>query len=89
MHKSQSLFYLTNALHVSGVTTTHLQKHNSLLSESVQFGSGTYPRPHLKGTRGSSHISKAAGARSWRLLSGDSVTNAWSDTSTFRYVVRN
>ena len=28
MHKSQSLFYLTTALHVSGVTITHLQEHN-------------------------------------------------------------
>jgi len=27
MHKSQSLFYLTTALHVSGVTITHLQEH--------------------------------------------------------------
>jgi len=27
MHKSQSLFYLTTALHVSGVITTHLQEH--------------------------------------------------------------
>jgi hypothetical protein len=27
MHMSQSLFYLTTALHVSGVTVTHLQKH--------------------------------------------------------------
>ena len=26
MHKSQSLFNLTTALHVSGVTTTHLQE---------------------------------------------------------------
>ena len=26
MHKSQSLFYLTTALHVSGVTVTHLHK---------------------------------------------------------------
>ena len=25
MHKSQSLFYLTTAVHVSGVTITHLQ----------------------------------------------------------------
>ena len=25
MHKSQSLFYLTTVLHVSGVTITHLQ----------------------------------------------------------------
>jgi hypothetical protein len=29
MHKSQSLFYLTAALHVSGVTVTHLQKHRT------------------------------------------------------------
>jgi hypothetical protein len=27
MHKSQSLFYLTTALHVSGVTITRLQEH--------------------------------------------------------------
>ena len=27
MHKSQILFYLTTALHVSGVTITHLQEH--------------------------------------------------------------
>ena len=29
MHKSQSLFYLTTALHVSGVTITHLQEHRT------------------------------------------------------------
>ena len=27
MHKSQSLLYLTTALHISGVTITHLQAH--------------------------------------------------------------
>ena len=27
MHKLQSLFYLTTALHVSGITSTHLQEH--------------------------------------------------------------
>ena len=27
MHKSQILFYLTTALHVWGVTITHLQEH--------------------------------------------------------------
>jgi len=27
MHKSQSLFYLTTAPHVSGVTITRLQEH--------------------------------------------------------------
>jgi hypothetical protein len=26
MHKSQNLFYLTTAVHVSGVTITHLQE---------------------------------------------------------------
>jgi hypothetical protein len=29
MHKSQSLFYTTTALHVSGVTITHLQEHKT------------------------------------------------------------
>jgi len=30
MHMIQSLFYLTPALHVSGVTITHLQQHKQL-----------------------------------------------------------
>jgi hypothetical protein len=30
MHKLQSLFYLTTALHVSGITITHLQEHRQL-----------------------------------------------------------
>jgi len=30
MHMLQSLFYLTTALHVSGVTITHLQEHKQL-----------------------------------------------------------
>jgi len=29
MHKSQSLLNLTTALHVSGVTITHLQEHKT------------------------------------------------------------
>jgi hypothetical protein len=29
MDKSQSLLYLTTAVHVSGVTITHLQKHKT------------------------------------------------------------
>ena len=29
MHKLQILFYLTTALHVSGVTITHLQEHKT------------------------------------------------------------
>jgi hypothetical protein len=32
MHKSQSLFYLTSVLHVSGVTITHLQEHNTTVT---------------------------------------------------------
>ena len=32
MHKSQSLFYLTTALHVSVVTVTHLQKHKTTVT---------------------------------------------------------
>jgi hypothetical protein len=32
MHKSQSLFYLTIALHVLGVTITHLQKHKTTVT---------------------------------------------------------
>jgi hypothetical protein len=30
----QSLFYLTTALHVSGVTFTHLQKHKTTETEA-------------------------------------------------------
>jgi len=32
MHKSQSLFNLTIALHVSGVTINHLQEHKTTAS---------------------------------------------------------
>ena len=32
MHKSQSLFYLTTALHVSGVNITHLQEHKTTVT---------------------------------------------------------
>ena len=32
MHKSQNLFYLTTALHVSGVTITHLQEHKATVT---------------------------------------------------------
>jgi hypothetical protein len=32
MHKSQSLFCLRNALHVSGFTITHLQEHNTTVT---------------------------------------------------------
>jgi hypothetical protein len=32
MHKSQNLFYLTTALHVSGVTITHLQEHKTTIT---------------------------------------------------------
>jgi len=32
MHRSQSLFGLTAALHVSGVTVTHLQEHKTTVT---------------------------------------------------------
>jgi len=32
MHDSQSLFYLTTALHVSGVTITHIQEHKTTVT---------------------------------------------------------
>jgi len=32
MHKSQSLFNLTTALHVSGVNITHLQEHKTTVT---------------------------------------------------------
>jgi len=32
MHKSQSLFKLTTALHVSGVTITHFQEHKTTVT---------------------------------------------------------
>ena len=32
MHKSQSLFNLTTALHVSGVTITRLQEHKTTVT---------------------------------------------------------
>jgi len=32
MHKSQSLFCLTTALHVSGVTITHPQEHKTTVT---------------------------------------------------------
>ena len=34
MHKSQSLFYLTTALHVSDVTITHLQEHKTTVTSA-------------------------------------------------------
>jgi hypothetical protein len=36
MHMLQSLFYLTTALHVSGVTITHLQEHK--INVTTAFG---------------------------------------------------
>ena len=35
MHKSQNLFNLTTALHVSGVTITHLQKHKTTVTTAT------------------------------------------------------
>ena len=36
MHKSQSLFYLTTALHVSGVTITHLQENKTTVTTACR-----------------------------------------------------
>jgi hypothetical protein len=38
MHMSQSLFNLTTALHVSGVTITHLQEHKTTASTASGNG---------------------------------------------------
>jgi len=35
MHKSQSLFYLTTAVRVSGVTITHLQEHKTTVTTAT------------------------------------------------------
>jgi len=32
MHMLQSLFYLTTALHVSGITSTHLQENKTIVT---------------------------------------------------------
>jgi len=32
IHMSHSLFYLTTALHVSGITITHLQEHKTIVT---------------------------------------------------------
>jgi hypothetical protein len=58
MHKSQSLFYLTTALHVSGVTITHLQENKTIVItasgnsytviERVKFIDKKYRQTRLK-----------------------------------------
>jgi len=35
MHMSQSLFYLTIALHVSGINITHLQEHKTTVTTAA------------------------------------------------------
>ena len=44
MHMLQSLFYLTTALHVSGVTITHLQEHKTTVTTAT--GNRTPPTTH-------------------------------------------
>ena len=46
MHKSQSLFNLTTALHISGLTITHLQEHKTTASTT----SGNYYTALLSAT---------------------------------------
>jgi len=38
MHKSQSLFNLTTALRVSGITITHLQEHKTIVTTASGNG---------------------------------------------------
>jgi len=38
MHMLQSLFYLTTALHVLGVTITHLQEHKTTVTTASGNG---------------------------------------------------
>jgi hypothetical protein len=52
MHKSQCLFYLTNALHVSDVTITHLQEHKT----TVTTASGVRHPQHTQNNSNSSTI---------------------------------
>ena len=57
MHKSQSLFYLTITLHVSGVTITHLQEHKTTVTtasgnhytviDGVKFANKEYRQTRL------------------------------------------
>jgi len=58
MHKSQSLFNLRTALHVSGVTITHLQEHKTTVTtasgnrytviDRVKFTDKEYRKTKLK-----------------------------------------
>jgi hypothetical protein len=58
MHKSQCLFNLTTALHVSGVTITHLQEHKTTVTtvsgnhytviDRVKFTDKEYRQTRLK-----------------------------------------
>jgi len=52
MHKPQSLFYLTTALYVSGVTITHLQERKT----TVTTASGVRLPPHTQINSNSSTI---------------------------------
>jgi len=38
MHMLQSLFYLTTAVHISGVTITHLQEHKTTVTTASGNG---------------------------------------------------
>jgi len=47
MHISQSLFYLTTALHVSGVTITHLQERKTTVTVAYATHNTLKPVPTL------------------------------------------
>jgi aminoglycoside N3'-acetyltransferase len=58
MHKSQSLFYLTTAVHFSGITIIHLQEHKATVTtasgnrytviDRVKFTNKEYRQTRLK-----------------------------------------
>jgi len=67
IHMSQSLFYLTTALHVSGITITHLQEHKT----TVTTASGNRYIVLLSGNR---YTVLLSGNRYTVLLSGNRYT---------------
>jgi hypothetical protein len=60
MHKSQSSFYLTTALHVSGVTITHPQEHKTTVTTTFGNHYKNRSRRHLQHTQISSNSSTIA-----------------------------
>ena len=76
MHKSQSLFYLTTALHVSGVTITHLQEHKTTVTTSTPC---LRQKPHENKNRSTCRLQHTH-------ISSNSSTIA-ADNSTGTYIM--